>query len=907
MTKRLLSICCACGAAWALGLPTANEAYAVVKERVYTFDDVGAAAGQLPIVITGGSRRGTQDVQASTTDFGGVDPPANVNNSLVPMIGSANTTRLPLYAGAADRPGAAVGNLGLSFDGVDDTLFAAIPATPTSPYVYDPRDFGSQFDTLSQIWVKSTSASYATEQHVYRIGNEQGGVSISTNGKWAFRTGTAADGYVESSTTVQPNTWTHLAIYRGGNFSTLYINGRIAARDPGFWGGEGPDLRLGSDLLAATGTFFQGVVDNFNIGSPSDGAFNAAIDLDYFANLGITFSGVTGDVNQDGNVNVSDYNVWKTNVGLDNGFGVGDPGTHLLGDVNRSGVVDLYDFLIINDASIAAGNGALGLAVPEPASLALMAISGTFFVCRRRRRECQIRLRSPFVARLAAAVLLCSGIGATNSAQAVLVVAEDFLYDGVSKKLTEGGGFNGYQFYQGGQNGAAGSWESRWGNSGDGIVVTPAYVPPGDPPVAEPNTPHLVGMLEGNSFGPNSMLLRDFSLAPSVSPTQTLYFGGKFKADLTLDVVPNFYAPRLFINRIRGADVSSVGDPRDGSDDIGIGFQENMLVARMGNDASLGANYGFESMTAVPANAPDDGNWHFIIGKLEVNVGGGSNERLTVWLDPTGVESGGTSVQLERDILTDLSELQGTFDAQATNLMNPQDPEMGRTYMDDIAIGTAWQDVTTVAVPRITLQVNRADNTAKLINGTSSTFNLSAYSIESAAGSLKPSTWTSLDDQLPGWLENIGTSNKLLETNFQGSTALAPNGELSLGGIFGGGNEDLSGRYTTTDGLVNLLRVEYVTQAGTPGDYNGSGTVDAADYTLWRDNLGGSASALQNRDPGNSGPVNSADYSFWKSHFGQSGSGDAAIGSATVPEASSLCLLLAAAFALGVANRERTA
>jgi hypothetical protein len=903
--KKQLVICCAFGAALMINFGFTDHAQAVVKERVYTFEDAGAAAGGLPIVIPGGSRRGTQDVQPSTTDFGGVDPPAQVNNSLVPMIGSANTARLPLYAAAADRPGAGASNLGLSFDGVDDTLYAAIPTTPTVPYVWDPREFDSQFDTLSQIWVKPTGTSL-TDQYVYRIGNDHGGLVITPNGKWALRTQPTADAFVESNVSVALNTWTHVAIYRGGNISTLYVNGSIVARDPQFWNSEGPDLRLGSDLLAATGSFFKGVVDNFSIGAPSDGVFNAAIDIDYFPDLGITFSGVTGDVNQDGNVNSADYDIWKVNVGFDNGFGLGDPTTHLLGDVNRSGLVDLYDFLIINDASIAMGNGALGIAVPEPASLALVVLGGVLIAGRRRRgpsfnftRACH-RAAAGMLA-----LILCMILGA-NSAQAVLVVAEDFLYDGATKKHGVGGGFNGYEFYQGGQNGAAGSWESRWGNLGDGIVVTPEYIPPGDPPASEPNTPFLVGMLDGNSFGPNSMLVRNFSLDASVSPTQTLYFGGKFKADLTLDATPNFYAPRLYVNRIRGADVSTAGEPRDGSEDLAIGFQENMLVVRMGNDINLPANFGLETMTTVNSNAPDDGNWHFIIGKLELNVGGGVNERLTAWVDPTGVETGGTMVQMERDILTDLSELQGTFDSQATNLMNPQDPELGRTYIDDIAIGTTWNDVASVAVPRLTLQVNRANNTAKLINETSSTFDLSAYSIESEAGSLNPTGWTSLDDQLSGWLENIGTANKLLESNFQGSTSLGPSGQLSLGGLFtASATEDLTGRYTTTDGLVNVLNVEYVTQAGTPGDYNGNGTVDAADYTLWRDNLGGSASALQNRDSTNSGVVNAADYTFWKANFGQSGSGGAALGAANVPEASAFCLMLIAGLTWGGTCRSK--
>jgi hypothetical protein len=56
------------------------------------------------------------------------------------------------------------------------------------------------------------------------------------------------------------------------------------------------------------------------------------------------------------------------------------------------------------------------------------------------------------------------------------------------------------------------------------------------------------------------------------------------------------------------------------------------------------------------------------------------------------------------------------------------------------------------------------------------------------------------------------------------------------------------------------------------GDYNSDGTVNAADYTTWRDHLGTSF-ALPNRDPANTGNVSAADYTSWKSHFGQTGGG----------------------------------
>jgi hypothetical protein len=73
---------------------------------------------------------------------------------------------------------------------------------------------------------------------------------------------------------------------------------------------------------------------------------------------------------------------------------------------------------------------------------------------------------------------------------------------------------------------------------------------------------------------------------------------------------------------------------------------------------------------------------------------------------------------------------------------------------------------------------------------------------------------------------------------------------------------------------------------GVPGDFNGNGTVDAADYVLWRN--GG---PLQN-DP--TPGVDAADYDFWRARFGNTaagGNGSAAV--ASVPEPATALQLFA--------------
>jgi hypothetical protein len=84
------------------------------------------------------------------------------------------------------------------------------------------------------------------------------------------------------------------------------------------------------------------------------------------------------------------------------------------------------------------------------------------------------------------------------------------------------------------------------------------------------------------------------------------------------------------------------------------------------------------------------------------------------------------------------------------------------------------------------------------------------------------------------------------------------------------------------------------TMATMLGDYNGDGIVDAADYTVWRDTLGQSVANGTGADGNFDGVIDGSDYAVWQSNFGHrlSGSGSGAGGSAAVPEPASLILAL---------------
>jgi hypothetical protein len=80
-----------------------------------------------------------------------------------------------------------------------------------------------------------------------------------------------------------------------------------------------------------------------------------------------------------------------------------------------------------------------------------------------------------------------------------------------------------------------------------------------------------------------------------------------------------------------------------------------------------------------------------------------------------------------------------------------------------------------------------------------------------------------------------------------------------------------------------------VVEAGLPGDYNGNGVVDAADYVAWRKNDGSPAG-----------------YNTWRTHYGQtagSGSTAASLSESAIPEPASTVLILFAAFHVTAGRR----
>lgn len=112
------------------------------------------------------------------------------------------------------------------------------------------------------------------------------------------------------------------------------------------------------------------------------------------------------------------------------------------------------------------------------------------------------------------------------------------------------------------------------------------------------------------------------------------------------------------------------------------------------------------------------------------------------------------------------------------------------------------------------------------------------------------------------------------------------------GGLVAIGQDGLGEMYVVSLFNRNVYRI--VADA-LPGDFNDDGNVDAADYTVWRDQVGQSSDTLANDIDG--GLVGQAQYDRWVANYGQTTSA-----TATVPEPASLLAALLA-ISLGTSRR----
>ncbi|TWT92902.1 hypothetical protein Pla108_40420 [Botrimarina colliarenosi] len=326
----------------------------------------------------------------------------------------------------------------------------------------------------------------------------------------------------------------------------------------------------------------------------------------------------------------------------------------------------------------------------------------------------------------------------------------------------------------------------------------------------------------------------------------------------------------------------------------------------------LGNAHILDSVTTAQANkwynlaATNDGSTLRLyvngIGETSLDLTATSADTRMVALDESGFAG---------DDLTSDSPYAWTV---ARGMYNDGHGDRVNGYIDDVRISNAALTVSELlnnTIDSLSLVVNTATGVVSIRNDSNDVLSFDYYRVDSPTnGDLSPGAWNSLSDQgvdsigpNPGesWDEatNAISVNRLVEEFLLGDTTLAPGHAVSLGNAYTGGvSSDLEFQVGfVADGALTGAKVVYTTATGLPGDFNGNGSVDAADYTIWRDNQGSESNLAA--DASGNGRVDQADYNIWAANYGNTMPPSVAI-----PEPAALAVAaLACLVAFGRARR----
>jgi hypothetical protein len=192
----------------------------------------------------------------------------------------------------------------------------------------------------------------------------------------------------------------------------------------------------------------------------------------------------------------------------------------------------------------------------------------------------------------------------------------------------------------------------------------------------------------------------------------------------------------------------------------------------------------------------------------------------------------------------------------------------------------------------LVLVVDPANGAARIENQSNLGVEIDGYKISSSSGSLLPAngSWNSLDDQGAAggdWRESNPTANQLVELKPSGEAMLTGGITFNMGTLFktaaAGGTQDLAFEYLLSDGTEFSAGAVVYRSLGPSlvGDFNGNGTVDAADYVVWRNEIGPQAA-----------------YDAWRANFGRTAASAATLAGSSVPEPASIVLVIVSACAV---------
>ncbi|WP_146561308.1 hypothetical protein [Posidoniimonas corsicana] len=618
-----------------------------------------------------------------------------------------------------------------------------------------------------------------------------------------------------------------------------------------------------------------------------------------------------GDFDNSGDVTLADYLTLSANLHTDIA-GLGQAESYLLGNMNGDGVIDYGDFVAFSNAFPGNLQAAIdAAAAPEPGAVSLLL--GAVFAWLTGRRPQRLALawavaRQNNQQRLLGKACSMRQISTPVLAAAFVALALLPAAQAADVSLNADDGFGASSFN------AAGQWSNGQapaaGNdyfTGDFRVRTPAdggsYTFGGDSLTINNNTELTDGTLFGLSYkgtGAEGTITIDNLILDGGSINHINGTGDIFNLAGSINVVSDsvIFARQGPINVL--ADVSgSATITNPGSDGAGrtLTFQSSSNTF----DGDIINNGRF----ALAAGA----NLNFTIGASGVNnsVTGAGAETIydgVFNLDLSGASSNnGDSWAIAA---ADNQTFGGNF--SIAGFADLGDVWVGDGYLFDTATGVLSVGE---GPERLTLRVMSNGQMQIVNDGDSASYDINYYEIRSESGALTTSGWSGIDGGAApsevSWEQAGGSdANLLAETNLSGSAAFGPSDSLSLGGGYAGPTADDLEFYYGAPGSDQLVRgyIEFVQSAGLPGDFNSDGIVNAADYTVWRDALGGpddEDTALGMNGDG-SGVVDQGDYNLWRQNYGATSAPEA--GATSTPEPASAVLVAVATLA-GVRRRRR--
>ena len=644
--------------------------------------------------------------------------------------------------------------------------------------------------------------------------------------------------------------------------------------------------------LSPAGGWLKSIYEDLDLQVTLDDGSVVAGIVDYTGNGGSPWA--RSDLNFNGQLDPGDWTIFRTHH-LQDMSGLSLAQSYQLGDLNGDGVNDFTDFRMFQ-ADYTAENGAAAFAallkVPEPSTLALLVLGCTAVFVRRTSRGhrrpaerdgrfqlAHVRNRLSHVSILSVlAVAALLPLRANAEIRNRYSFAEGPTADASGRTIVDS------------ISGANGVVRGSGSSATAGELVLPGGSSASRAYVDLPNG--MISSLTDATFE------AWYTMTTARSWGRIFDFGSTAGGELTGPGGGGEGQDYIFYAASRGTDQNTQRagmrnlDPAFGGSDAGtVGTGEAPQM-----DPNLGYTLGTQRHVAVVFDS----------------TGGSAPGLASVALYIDGVPAPGvvnpadTPFQLGNlnDVNNWLGRSNWTGDSNFEGSFNEfRIYDNALTAEDVLADFNAGPDTLPAPPNFLNLQVNTRTGAVTIMNNVpSSPIDLDYYRITSPSGALNLAGWNSLDSQDvdaigagegESWDETgAANASQLAELYLLGHSTATTAHELSLGKAYDpsffppGADGDLIFQYGVV-GKNNLVTgtITYFTPPPLLGDYNDDGTVDAADYTVWRDHLN-TAYQLPNETTGvTPGNVTIEDYQQWKLHFGETlaGSGSAGVAVA-VPE-----------------------